>query len=192
MQPFVYLFPSRNKAELYGEISSRSNVLDIGAGFGMNVRYLPKDIEYVALEPDIKKHILILKEIKKRGIQKYSIVSSFAEEMDFEDNYFDFVISSLTLCSITNVQKTLDQIWRVLKPQGKYLFIDHVKAKEGSFLLWCQNKLKRIWKIKVGCELDRDIEEEIKSSQLIPIKIEYHYFLLQPLISRRIRGNMEK
>ena len=71
-----------------------------------------------------------------------------------EDASFDCVVSTWTLCSIVRVDRALAEIYRVLKPGGKFLFIEHGLSKEKHIQVW-QNRLTPVQKIIAdGCHLD--------------------------------------
>jgi ubiquinone/menaquinone biosynthesis C-methylase UbiE len=56
------------------------------------------------------------------------ILNDKAENLSVADNSFDYVVSTLTLCSVQDLTKALSEIYRVLRPQGKLIFIEHVAA----------------------------------------------------------------
>ena len=76
-----------------------------------------------------------------------------------EDNSFDSVVCTWTLCSIRKVEKAIEEIHRVLKPGGKFFFIEHGLSEEDQVKVW-QNRLTPIQKIIAdGCHLNRNLEQ---------------------------------
>ena len=73
-----------------------------------------------------------------------------AENLPLEDNRFDYVIASLVCCSVTNIDRSLAEIYRVLKPGGRYLFIEHVAAKTDSKARRLQEWLTPLWRKFAG------------------------------------------
>ena len=72
----------------------------------------------------------------------HSFFQGFAEDLSqFQDNSFDVVIETLVLCSVNDVDQSLREIHRVLKPGGIFCFLDHVKAPDSTWLLRFQNVL---------------------------------------------------
>ena len=72
----------------------------------------------------------------------HSLFQGFAEDLSqFQDNSFDVVIETLVLCSVNDVDQSLREIHRVLKPGGIFCFLDHVKAPDSTWLLRFQNFL---------------------------------------------------
>ena len=69
-------------------------------------------------------------------------LQGYAEDLSkFDDNTFDVVIETLVLCSVNDVEKSLKETQRVLKPGGIFCFLDHVKAPDNSWTLMFQNAL---------------------------------------------------
>ncbi len=100
------------------------NVLELGPGTGVNFRFFPKDIKWFGVEPNPAMHPYLKKEGQKSGIE-IDLRANVSEHMEFEDNSMDFVISTIVLCSVNSIKDTLDEVLRVLKPGGQFLFIEH-------------------------------------------------------------------
>lgn len=141
--------------------SVHGKILEIGLGTGLNLQEYQKSvsqIETADINPGMNS--LAIKRAKKAGIQiKHHIIT--AENLPMEDNSYDFVVSTWTLCSIPNIDKALAEIYRVLKPGGSFLFLEHGLHKNPDIQSW-QNKITPIWKIGAcGCHLNRDIPKII-------------------------------
>ena len=113
---------ARERARLLGTL--RGRVLEIGAGTGLNVPHYPPDADVVYTEPD--PHMAA--RLRRRGVE---VVEAGAESLPFEDASFDFVVSTLVLCTVPDVPATLAEVRRVLKPGGQLVFIEHVRAEPG-------------------------------------------------------------
>jgi ubiquinone/menaquinone biosynthesis C-methylase UbiE len=99
-----------------------------------------------------------------------------------DDESFDNVVSTWTLCSIPNIDKALSEIYRVLKPGGKFYFIEHGLSREPNIQVW-QNRLTPLQKVIAdGCHLNRDIKQLVKS-HFNTITIEEFYGLDFPKLS---------
>jgi SAM-dependent methyltransferase len=103
-------------------------VLDVGGGAGANFRYYPKGTEVVALEPNRHMHRHLRDEADRYELQ-LEITDSKGEAMPFSDGEFSVVVGTLVLCSVRNVRSVVGEIARVLKPGGKYHFIEHVAGR---------------------------------------------------------------
>jgi len=164
-------------------------VVEIGSGTGENMRYLKKGTHLIAVEPNVHMHANLKKNAEKYGIQ-LEIKSLVGEEIDLEDNSCEFVLSTLVLCTVNDLEQCLQQIKRILKPSGKFVFIEHVKAKEKTVLSMIQNLLHRPWHwCFEGCHTNRDIQSVVESAGFSELDIEAYnlYTPIVPLIPQ-IRG----
>lgn len=81
-----------------------------------------------------------------------------AEQMPFEEEAFDTIVSTWTLCSIPQIRHALAEVYRVLKAEGQFLFVEHGLSSEPAVQKW-QHRLTPLQKIIAdGCHLDRNIE----------------------------------
>jgi ubiquinone/menaquinone biosynthesis C-methylase UbiE len=138
------------------------SVLEIGFGTGLNLAYYPVDridkITTVDVNAGMNK--LAQKRVAASKIEvDYRVLNG--ETLPMEDCTFDTVVSTWTLCSIKDVDRSISEIYRVLKPGGKFLFIEHGLSNEPNIQTW-QHRLTPIQKvIGDGCHLDRPIRSLI-------------------------------
>ncbi len=135
--------------------TATKNVLEIGAGTGVNLQYydFSKITSLTVSDYEISKH---LKTLHQQDESKFELVRLDVEALPFLDNSFDYVVHTLVFCSVVNVDRGLKEIKRVLKPDGKLIFIEHVLPKK--------NPLKKVFniatpawkKIGKGCHLNRN------------------------------------
>jgi len=145
---------SDRKQALFANI--HGDVLEIGPGTGPNLLYYPSDIHWIGIEPNPYMHSYLKKEAERLGLN-INIRSGTAERIDTEDNSMDAVVSTLVLCSVPDLPATLQEILRVLKPGGRFLFIEHVAAPRGTWLRKVQSGIKPLWKVLGdGCNPDRE------------------------------------
>jgi ubiquinone/menaquinone biosynthesis C-methylase UbiE len=134
------------------------SVLEIGFGTGLNLAYYPQGrvekITTVDVNPGMNK--LAQKRIAASSIEvDYQVLNG--EKLPMADSTFDTVVSTWTLCSIKQVETAIAEIYRVLKPGGKFLFIEHGLSNEPNIQTW-QHRITPIQKvIGDGCHLDRPI-----------------------------------
>lgn len=173
------------KQALFNNI--HGDILEIGPGTGPNLSYYPKDIHWIGIEPNPYMHSYLKKEAEQLGLN-IDIRTGTAERIDAEDNSMDTVVSTLVLCSVPNLPATLQEILRVLKPGGHFLFIEHVAAPQGTFLRQIQTGIKPIWKlIGDGCNPDRETWVALENSGFE--KVNYQHFEAPvPLVSPHIAG----
>ena len=134
----------------------QGDVLEIGPGAGPNLVYLPKGVRWTGIEPNPAMHPYIETEAERLGIA-IRLRDDTADAIADPDNTYDMVISTLVLCSVPAPAHTLAEIRRVLKPGGRFIFIEHVAAPRGTFRRRLQNILKPLWKpLSDGCHPNRE------------------------------------
>ncbi len=141
------------------------DVLEIGLGTGLSLRHYPDSVRTLtAVEPTggMQKRAVRRATEAARTLEVHRLAG---EELPFEDGRFDAVVSILVLCSVDDVPAVLAQAYRVLRPGGLFLFLEHVVSSEPRIRAW-QHRLNSVNKVLgCGCELIRDTEGAIRSSR---------------------------
>jgi ubiquinone/menaquinone biosynthesis C-methylase UbiE len=167
-------------------------VLEIGAGTGASLALYPrkKSLDLYLSEPDQNMRSQLKEKVKESGLEKVSVLSSPAEKIDSEDDVYDVVFVSLVCCSVNDVKASLQEIRRVLKPTGSFIFLEHVAAKKGSNRRKWQDRLNIVWRTIAGnCHLNRHTEDHINNAGFIITDITYDSMKkAMPLIKPTIRG----
>ncbi|MEH2447167.1 MAG: class I SAM-dependent methyltransferase [Nostoc sp.] len=172
------------KRSLFANLQGK--VLEIGPGTGPNLPYYPKDIQWIGIEPNPHMHSYLQKQAEKLGLTIDLRIGN-AEWLDAEDNSIDTVVSTLVLCSVPNIDYTLQAILRVLKPGGRFLFIEHVAAPQGTLLRKLQSAISPIWKvIGDGCHPNRETWIALENAGFT--NVNYERFVAMPIISPHIIG----
>lgn len=92
---------------------------------------------------------------------------SSAEKIPLSDSSVDYVVSTWSLCSIPHPEIALEEVFRILKPKGKFVFVEHGKSPR-NIVAKIQKYITPIQKkISGGCHLDRDIEKLILNAGFI-------------------------
>lgn len=138
-------------------------VLEIGAGTGLNLGHYPPDLERLVLaEPGATMADRIDLDRAPGGVEP-RLERAPAEELPFEDESFDTVVSTLVLCTVGDPERAIDEVARVLRPGGRLLFLEHVRAEQG----WrraLQRRSVRAWAAFAdGCQCDRTTLATIES-----------------------------
>jgi SAM-dependent methyltransferase len=155
--PFVWLGEllgmRRRRRALVADACGR--VVEIGAGTGLNVAHYPEDLdELVLTEPEPGMRRKLARKVGRRALP-VRIVDSPAERLPFADASVDTVVSTLVLCTVDNPERALREIARILRPGGRLLFIEHVRASS-RFAAACQDALLRPWRgFAGGCVCNR-------------------------------------
>ncbi len=137
---------------------ARGRVLEVGIGSGMNLPFYDATrVEHLTgIDPMEKLWKRKRTELSSLDFEVVYMTDS-AEKIPFEEDSFQTVVSTSTLCSIKNIKEALSEIYRVLKPDGSFIFAEHGVAPDLA-LARRQKQLNPLWKrIGGGCNLNRDI-----------------------------------
>jgi ubiquinone/menaquinone biosynthesis C-methylase UbiE len=156
------------RAELLREASGRT--LEIGAGTGLNLPHYTEAVtELVVTEPDP----FMAGRLRKRlaadppSPAAVRVVEAPAEELPFENERFDTVVSTLVLCSVQAPHRAVAEIVRVLDPAGRLLCVEHVRSPDSPQLVRWQDRLERPWGwVTGGCHPNRDTVAELEAAGL--------------------------
>jgi ubiquinone/menaquinone biosynthesis C-methylase UbiE len=135
-------------------------VLEVGAGTGRNVGLYPPGITRLVLsEPDRHMRARLAPVTARLPAE---VVDAPAEHLPFADHSFDAVVATLVLCSVQDLDAAVAEIYRVLQPGGRFVFIEHVAAANRPKRLVWQRRIEPAWRRVAGnCHLTRQTEEAI-------------------------------
>lgn len=145
---------------------ARGRVLEIGAGTGLNVSLYPGGLDEVVFsEPEPAMAAGVERRIAARTDLNARFLPAGAEELPVADAAFDTVVSTLVLCTVPDPAAALSEIRRVLAPEGRLLFLEHVRATPGSALERWQDRLHAPWHaVAAGCHCNRDTVRLIREA----------------------------
>ena len=148
------------RQEVLADVSGE--VLEIGFGTGLNLPYYPNHVRQIAtVDPSPGVHRLAQKRIEASPIAVDHHMLG-GEALPMGDRSFDSVVSTFTLCSIPKIEQALAEIYRVLKPGGRFFFVEHGLSDEPGIQTW-QNRLTPLQKrIGGGCHFNRNIGQLIE------------------------------
>ena len=151
---------SQYRGELLSQVTG--DTLEIGFGTGLNLPYYPSDLQTLtAIDANPGMSAIARKRIRESGIVVDHRVLN-GESLPINDCQFDSVVSTWTLCSIAKVEQALQEIHRVLKPGGRFFFVEHGLSRDAKTQVW-QHRLTPIQKVIAdGCHLDRDIRQLVE------------------------------
>ncbi|OBU24650.1 MULTISPECIES: class I SAM-dependent methyltransferase [Photobacterium] len=152
------------------------NVLEIGAGTGASLGLYPSkpSLTLYLAEPDQHMRMQLQQKLQSQSEMKATVLSCSTESIEADDDFFDYVFVSLVCCSVKDVAASLQEIKRVLKPTGRFIFLEHVAAEPGSQCYHWQQRLNFIWRrVADNCHLNRATEQSITDAGFVIEEIQY-------------------
>ena len=151
--------PEANEQRHLTLANAKGNVLEIGFGTGLNLRYYPEVVtKLTALDSKNFRPELVQKRIAKAHMPIEQVQLDAGGKLPFAEASFDTVVTTWTLCSIANVDAALLEMKRVLKPDGALLFCEHGRSDEARTATW-QDRLNPLQKIVgCGCNMNRAMD----------------------------------
>jgi ubiquinone/menaquinone biosynthesis C-methylase UbiE len=142
----------------------RGTVLELGAGTGANLPFLSKQVRWIGLDPNPFLPPYVREAARRSGIADH-FGAAVAEALPAGDSSVDAVISTLVLCTVTDPALALREVLRVLKPGGRFVFIEHVAAAHGTSTLRWQKLVGPLWsRLGGGCHPDRETWKWIEAA----------------------------
>lgn len=164
-----------HKQSAFGGLSAR-RVVEIGAGSGANVGHLQPGTELVAIEPNVHMHDRLARRCEAAGVE-LTILAGTAERIELPDASVDEVIGSLVLCTVVDPSVVLAEVRRILRPGGRFRFVEHVAAPERGVRRAVQRILRRPWGwVFEGCDPGRHTAAAIERAGFAAVRVEHRKF----------------
>jgi ubiquinone/menaquinone biosynthesis C-methylase UbiE len=171
-------FLAKHRQQLLATVSGE--VLEIGFGTGLNLPHYPAQVRRITtVDPNSGMHRLAQRRVRRSKIEVDQRVHS-GERLPFENDRFDCAVSTFTLCSIEDVGQALSEVYRVLKPGGRFLFLEHGLSPEPNVQKW-QRRLNWLeMRLADGCHLDRNMKELVAARPFSSVEVEEFYLERTP------------
>ncbi|OAI07412.1 methyltransferase type 11 [Methylomonas methanica] len=154
----------RLRKKLWSQVSG-AHVLEVGVGTGKNFPFYPDDARITGIDFSPK-----MLEMARRKQQRKQIAVDLAlmdvQALDYADNSFDTVIASFVFCSVPKPRKGLKELYRVCKPGGQVLLLEHVLSAN-KVLAMLMNLFNPLVVNTLGANINR---QTLKSVQACPFQ----------------------
>jgi ubiquinone/menaquinone biosynthesis C-methylase UbiE len=151
----------KRRRALLAQASGR--VLDLGVGTGESFQHFPPAVsDVVALDPDP----VMLRQARRRVVDAampVRLLRGVGERLPCADETFDTAVAALVLCTVEDLEATVAEIHRVLRPGGRLLLMEHVRATDEVLADW-QDRFERPWSWFNGCRPNRRTVEAIQAA----------------------------
>ena len=158
-------------------------VLEIGAGTGANLSHYPAGVSSLTVtEPDV----FMLQRLERRADSESPVpmvLRAPAEDLPFEDATFDVVVSTLVLCGVDDQLRAVREIRRVLRPGGRFLFLEHVRASD-PVAAKKQDRMNWLNRAVVCCDCNRPTLDTIEAAGFRVTSLEHTELPKAPSFAR--------
>jgi SAM-dependent methyltransferase len=166
-------------------------ILELGPGAGGNLAFLQPaahpDLRWIGIEPNPFFHDRLRARGERLGI-RVDVRLATAEALPVADHSVDAVVSTLVLCTARDPAAALREVRRVLRPGGRFVFMEHVAARPGTALRFAQRAVRPIWSaLSDGCHPDRDTGRLLADAGFASVDLR-PFSLPLPIMSPHIAG----
>jgi len=147
---------------------ARGQVLEIAVGTGRNLPFYPNDVEITGIEISPAMVAIARQRAQSLGRQ-IELVLGDAQALPFPDQHFDTVVCTLSLCSIPDERQAIAEVWRVLRPGGRFIALEHVRSPNP--LIRGIERLLDSYTVRV--QADHLLREPVEAVQAAGFQIDY-------------------
>ncbi len=159
---------------------AKGKVLEIGVGTGKNLPYYPEDVEVTGI--DFSRGMLEKAERRRElGLKNVKLMLMDAQNLEFGDNTFDTVVSTFVFCTVPDPVKGLEEAYRVLKPGGRAIFLEHMKSKS-KLLNVPLYLMDPVMRALTGTSMVRETQKNIEKAGFKIERVENLFFDIVRLI----------
>lgn len=175
---YINIISRRHKDAAFGDLTEVREVVELGAGVGANFDRLAPGTHVIAVEPSLRMHDQLRVRAEHAGID-LTVFPGGAESLPLPDASVDEVITSLVLCTVADRERVLAEVRRVLRPGGRFRFVEHVSAPRWSPRRWLQEAIRRPWGwLYEGCDPAPDTIERLRSAGFSDLTLQRRRFRL--------------
>lgn len=159
------------------------HILEVGVGTGKNFAYYPGYAQITAIDfsTEMLKHAQQKRDKLSTKVELYPMD---VESLCFADNSFDVVVASFVFCSVPHPLKGLKELYRVCKPGGQVILLEHVISSNPT-LAWLMQRLNPLVRFLFGANINRDTVKHIQSCPFTTVHVDVRSRGLVKLIEAR-------
>lgn len=192
IKPHIQDFAMRSLDDLRPETvgAAVGDVLEVGFGTARNLAHYGAGIERLTgIDPlDTKGVRAVESRIAEARFPVERVLLTTLDELPFDTGRFDTIVTTWTLCSILEPDKALAEVRRVLKPGGRYLFVEHGRSPNPRTERW-QDRLNPIWRrLLDGCNINRRIDRLVLDAGFTLVTLDRFQHRRTPLVGHMYRG----
>lgn len=176
------LFFKKWRERLWAKVDGH-HILEVGVGTGKNFDYYPKDARITAI--DFSEAMLkqaALKRARKNTNVELELMD--IQSLPFADNCFDTVIGSFVFCSVPSAVKGLKELYRVCKPGGQVLLLEHVLSSK-PVIAGIMNLINPLVVTLFGANINRNTVKNVKACSFVSVRVDEHSGDIIKLIEAR-------
>ena len=143
----------------------KGKILEVGIGTGKNIDYLNDKAKVTGIDFSEKMLEKAKQKLARTDRKNITLRKMDVENLDFEDNSFDYVITSSVFCSVPDPLKGLKEIKKVLKPTGKLVMVEHVLSSN-RLIAFFENLFNPLVRLITGVNINRNTKQNIIDSGL--------------------------
>jgi ubiquinone/menaquinone biosynthesis C-methylase UbiE len=170
-------------------VGAQGHVIEIGGGTGANLACYGPGVESLTItEPQLPMLRRLERKVREQG-RPAKVLRAPAEDLPFDDGTFDVAVSTLVLCGVDDQPRALRELRRVLRPGGRLLFIEHVRAEDpGTARL--QDRMNWLNRLVVCCDCNRPTLDTIQKAGFTVTQVEHTALPKAPkFVSPTIKGS---
>jgi SAM-dependent methyltransferase len=166
------------KRALLGALTG--DVVELGPGTGGNLPYLPPGVRWTGVEPNPHMHPHLRAKAARLG-RALDLRAGTAERTGLPGRSADAVVATLVLCSVEDVRAAPAEVRRLLRPGGRFVFLEHVAAPAGTRLRRVQGLVRPAWGVIAdGCHPDRETWADLDGAGFAAVHYERFRIALPP------------
>lgn len=152
---------------------ARGDVLEVGAGTGANLPFYTGAVDTLTMTEPEPAMVRRLQRRVDSHPSRVLLLRAPAENLPFGDDSFDTAVATLALCTVNDQPRALRELWRVLRPGGRLLFIEHVRSTDPRLARW-QDRMNPVNRIVAhGCNCNRPTVEALDAAGFSVLQIEH-------------------